>query len=500
MNAHSRVEERSPQEQPLDVIIVGAGISGIGMAAHLVRDCPGKSFLMLDRRTRPGGTWDLFRYPGIRSDSDMYTLGFAFEPWREDRTIAEGGRILAYLDKVVADHDLGSRMRFSQKVISADWDSKAALWRLKTEDSEFTCRFLFLGSGYYDHDNPHDAALPGLESFGGTVIHPQFWPEGFDHAGRRIVVVGSGATAVTLVPNLADRAAHVTMLQRTPTWFIQRPAKDGFANLLRRLLPDRWAYALVRWRNTFMQDWLFRRCRANPEGMGEFLGGQVRDALGPAWSEKDFTPPYGPWEQRLCLVPDGDLFAAIRSGRASVATGEIDHVEKDGVRLKDGRLIEADTIVTATGLRLAIAGKIAISLDGEAVNFAERWYYRNAMFSGLPNFAALFGYLNAGWTLRVDIVAEWLTRLFNQMDAWGVDVVTPVLPDGPLPEEHNIFDDFSSGYLQRGRNLMPRSARSGPWRISMDYLADRRELREAPIDDGNLHFARSQVAQAATVT
>ena len=496
MNAHSRMAEPSPQDQPLDVIIVGAGISGIGMAAHLVRDCPDKSFLMLDRRQRPGGTWDLFRYPGIRSDSDMYTLGFAFEPWREDRTIAEGGRILAYLDKVVDEHGLRGKMRFGQKVIAANWDSAAGLWRVTTEDTEFICRFLFLGSGYYDHDNPHDAAIPGLESFGGTVIHPQFWPDGFDHAGRRIVVIGSGATAVTLEPNLADKAAHVTMLQRTPTWFGARPSQDRLALLLRRLLPEKWAYALTRWKNIRLHDYLFRKARSEPDAVGRFLLNKVREGVGERFRKEDYTPPYGPWEQRLCLVPDGDLFTAIRENRASVVTGTIRTVDETGVELTDGRRIDADVLVTATGLRMAVVGKIAVSLDGQPVNFAERFYYRSCMFSNVPNLAALFGYLNAGWTLRVDIIADWLTRVFRHMDAKGLDTVMPFLPEDHGLVEEQVFDFFSSGYLQRGKAIVPKSATVAPWQFAMDYLTEKRALARAPVEDGVLRFARASAPVA----
>jgi len=494
---------------PLDVLIVGAGISGIGMAAHLADAnssgrASGITFAMVDRRERIGGTWDLFRYPGIRSDSDMYTLGFAFEPWRDENSIASGQTILNYLDKVVDDRGLRQRIRFGQKVVSANWDSASGLWTVQLEGADgkagaMTARFLYLGAGYYDHDNPHDAGIPGLASFGGTVIHPQFWPEGFDYSGKRVVVIGSGATAVTLVPSLTDKAAHVTMLQRTPTWYIQSPSKDPVANVLRRLLPEKWAYALIRTKNTTMQDFLFRRARTRPEGMGDFLKERVRESLGPAWSEKDFSPPYNPWEQRLCLVPDGDMFTAIREGSASVVTGRIKEVDKAGIVLEDGSRLDADVIVSATGLRLAVAGKIAVSVDGRPVNFAEHWYYRNCMFSGVPNFAALFGYLNAGWTLRVDIVADWLTRLLVQMKAWDADVATPVLPEDHDLTPDPVFDAFSSGYLQRARSIIPKIATTLPWRLSMDYRSDRKEMAEAPIDDGVMQFTRLHVAQAAPV-
>jgi len=482
-------------DTPLDVIIVGAGISGIGVAVHLAGNCPGKSFAIIDRRQRAGGTWDLFRYPGIRSDSDMYTLGYRFEPWREDRSIVGGDAILGYLDGVVSSRGLARHMRFGQNVTAAGWDSHAGLWTVTMEDgtgkrSQASARFLILGAGYYDYDSPHDAAIPGLSDFGGKVIHPQFWPEGFDHAGKRVVVIGSGATAVTLVPAMAGKAAHVTMLQRTPTWYGLRPSRDRVAIVLNRMLPERWAYALIRFLNIRMHRFLFRRARAQPEAVGNFLLGKVSEALGGRFREADYTPPYNPWEQRLCLVPDGDLFTAIREGRADVVTGTIAAVDSTGIVLDDGRRIDADVIVTATGLRLAVAGKIAVSLDGAPVNFAEHFYYRSCMFSNVPNFAAIFGYLNAGWTLRVDIVADWLSRLLRQMDAWGVDVATPVLPDDHGLVEDRVFDLFSSGYLQRSRHILPKSSTTAPWRFAMDYLAEKEELRLAPIDDGVLSFER----------
>ena len=486
---------------PLDVIIVGAGISGIGMAAHLVESCPDRTFAIIERRQRSGGTWDLFRYPGVRSDSDMYTLGFRFEPWRDDKSIAGGETILAYLDRVVETRGLAPHMRFGRKVTTANWDSATALWTVTMQEeggddggavSTLQGRFLFLGAGYYDHDNPHDAAIPGLASFGGTVIHPQFWPQGFDHAGKRVVVIGSGATAVTVVPAMAQTAAHVTMLQRTPTWYGQRPSEDRFALFLRKVLPESWAYGLTRWKNIRLHQFLFRRARGHPEGVGRFLLGKVREAVGEErFRAEDFTPPYGPWEQRLCLVPDGDLFTAIREGRASVVTGRIARVDETGVLLEDGRHLEADVIVTATGLRLAVAGKIAVSLDGEPVNFAEHFYYRSAMFSNVPNLAALFGYLNAGWTLRVDIIADRLCRLFNHMDARGLDVAMPVLPAGHGLQEEQVFDFFSSGYLQRGKHIVPKSSTTAPWRFAMDYLAEKKELAAAPIEDGVMRFSRA---------
>jgi len=487
----------------LDVLIVGAGISGIGMAAKLAMQCPGKSYLMLDRREDLGGTWDLFRYPGIRSDSDMHTFAYAFEPWTDEEVIAPADRIKAYLRHVVGKYGIAPQMRFGQQVESADWDGKAALWRVTAMQADgsaktYPCRFLFLGTGYYDYDNPHDAQIPGLDAFKGKVIHPQFWPEDYDYTGKRVVIIGSGATAVTVVPAMAEKAAHVTMLQRTPTWYGIRPGRDPLSSRLRRWLPEKWAWALNRMRAQWMHEFLFNRARTQPEEFGQVLKGMVRKKLGPAWREEDFSPPYKPWEQRLCLVPDGDMFKAIREGRASVVTGVIDKVVADGVVLADGRKLEADVIVTATGLRLSTLGKVRLSLDGQPVDVAQHFWYRDCMLSNVPNMAVLFGYLNAGWTLRVDIVTDWLCRLLRQMDFWRMDVATPVLPEDHGLEEYQPFDLFSSGYLQRGKHLIPKSATTAPWRIHMHYRDDKKELESALIDDGWMKFERlGNMAEAA---
>lgn len=488
--------------ETLDVLIVGAGISGIGLAAHLGEQCPGKRYVILERRTRIGGTWDLFRYPGVRSDSDMFTLGYGFEPWRDKRAIAPGNVIRDYLTGVADRRGIAEHIRFGQTVTAANWDSAAALWTVTMTDaagtvSTLSARFLFLGPGYYDYDNPHQAEIAGLADFGGITLHPQFWPQDFDYSGKKIVVVGSGATAISLVPALAEKAAHVTMLQRTPTWYLVRPAHDGLANLLARILPAGWAHKINRYKNAALQNMFVQRSRSRPEAVKEFLHGKLAEELGPDFDRADFTPPYAPWNQRMCLVPDGDLFAAMRAGSASVVTGAVAAADRTGVVLEDGRRLDADVIVTATGLRLAVLGKIAISLDGAPIDFCEHFYYRNCMFSNVPNLAGLFGYLSAGWTLRVDLVGEWLGRLLNQMDAWGVDVVVPHLPEDHGLTEDDVFGIFSSGYIERGKHLVPRSATTAPWRISMNYMNDRTEMRDAPIDDGALRFARAPREQVS---
>lgn len=483
----------------LDIVIVGAGISGLGMAAHIEAQNPWQRYVVLDRRARIGGTWDLFRYPGIRSDSDMHTLGFDFEPWRHEKSIADGPAILEYLDRIADKRGIRGKIRFGTHVTAADWDSGAALWRLRIESEghthEMLTRFLYLGSGYYDYDEPHDAQIAGLSDFAGRVVHPQFWPGDLDFSGKRVVVIGSGATAVTLVPAMAGKAAHVTMLQRTPTWMASRPARDALANALRRVLPATWAYRLTRFKNIRMQSWVFRRARSKPDKVAAFLTRQTRAMLGDHYRERDFTPPYGPWDQRLCLVPDGDLFAAIRAGQADVVTDRIERVDATGIQLQSGRHLDADVIVTATGLKLAMAGKIAVSLDGVPVDWAQHYYYKGCMFSNVPNLAAVFGYLNASWTLRADLIADYVCRLTALMRERGAAVATPVLPADHRLVDDDVFD-FSSGYIARARALMPRSATDMRWRLNQDYVRDKVFMAQDPILDGAMRFDAQPVDQA----
>ena len=487
------------EEHPIDVLIVGAGISGISMAAHLKMLCPGLSFVMLERRDRLGGTWDLFRYPGVRSDSDMHTLGFRFAPWIHDKAIADGEAIREYLDRVVAERGIDRHIRFGTRVISADWRSAEARWHVTVEDAQgwhdLTARFLYLASGYYDYDDPHDARLPGLDNFGGETIHPQFWPEYLDYAGKRVVVVGSGATAVTIVPAMADQAAHVTMLQRTPTWMAAGPSRDKLANRLRKWLPGRLAYWIVRQKNIRLRHLFFTKARSEPDKVAGYLTGLLREQLGEHYSP-DYQPPYPPWDQRLCLVPDSDLFESVKAGKASIATGEIDTFETDGVRLKSGEKLPADIVITATGLRLALGGKIAVSLDGVPVDWSERWFYRGCLFSNVPNLAIVFGYLNASWTLRADNNSDYVCRVLQRMADKRADVVAPYLPEDHGLQEADIIV-FSSGYLQRARSLMPKSAATLPWRLNQDYLEDTRDFRKRPVDDGVLRFSKRSAKAAA---
>ena len=476
-----------------DVLIVGAGISGISMAAHMQMLCPGRSFAIVERREQLGGTWDLFRYPGVRSDSDMHSLGFRFEPWVHEKSIADGPAILEYLNRIVDERGIRQHISFSSKVVSADWREAEARWHVTIENEdgwrrETTCRFLYLGSGYYDYDEPYSPSFEGEADFEGRIVHPQFWPEDLDYAGKKVVVIGSGATAVTIVPAMAETAAHVTMLQRTPTWMGARPSKDWIANALRKILPGKIAYKLTRAKNIGLHSLIYKRARAKPEKVAAFLTKKMKEALGPRYSEENFLPPYNPWEQRLCLVPDEDLFKAVRSGKADVVTAKIDRFTQQGIRLASGEEIPADIVVTATGLALKMGGKIAISLGGEPVDFSQRWFYRGCMFSNVPNFAVVFGYLNASWTLRADNNARFVCEVLNLMERKGAQIATPYLPEDHGLSEDPIYDEFSSGYIQRAKGGLPKNAPTLPWRLNMDYFADRKDFRENPVDDGNLVF------------
>ena len=478
-----------------DVMIVGAGISGIGMAAHMQDKAPDHGFVIVERRENLGGTWDLFRYPGIRSDSDMHTLGFDFEPWKHEKTIADAPAILDYLDRIVDERDIRRHIRFGHKVLAADWRESEARWHvtLETDQGErkhLTANWLYLGSGYYDYDEPYDPGFD-LGAFEGQVLHPQFWPEDLDYAGKQVVVIGSGATAVTIVPSMAKKAARVTMLQRTPTWMFSRPAKDALANFLRKVLPEKLAYRITRWKNIKMQDFSFKLARNKPQKMKDGLHKRIRKSLGEDADLTPFTPPYDPWDQRVCLVPDDDLFEAIKRDRAEIVTGHIKAFEKGGVRLTDDRFLPADIVVTATGLKLAVAGKIALSREGRPIDLAEHFYYKGCMFSNVPNLAVVFGYLNASWTLRADINSDFICRVLNESRSRGTDIAEPVLTKAAEAEleEDDIFD-FSSGYIQRGKHIMPRNAVGYPWRLNQEYVTDRKLMRDNPVDDGLLAFRR----------
>lgn len=479
----------------IDVLIVGAGLSGIGMAATLRQKNPLENILIVERRDDIGGTWTLFRYPGIRSDSDMHTLGFEFEPWREERAIAGGDAILRYMDHTIDKYDLRDKILFSHRVVSADWDGHDGRWRVVLEGRAgarqlVRARFLHLGAGYYDHDEPYDAVLPGRETFEGELVHPQFWPEDLDYSGKRVVVIGSGATAVTLVPAMSARAAHVTMLQRTPTWVAILPSRDRLANAMRKLMPAKLAYGLTRFKNTRFQDWMFRRMRNRPEQAKTYLLKQISSHLGDRFRAADFTPPYDPWDQRLCVVPDGDLFAAMKAGKADVVTDHVERIEANGILLRSGRRLPADIIVTATGLKMVLGGKIAMSVDGRPLDFSQHYFYKSCMLSNVPNLTMSLGYFNASFTLRLSLVADYVSRLLDMMHGARADIATPVILPGEEPAEIEPFQ-MTSGYLQRARGVMPKSASCLPWRLEQDYLTDLKWMRNSPVDDGILTLDRA---------
>jgi len=489
------------QQPDTDVLIIGAGLSGISMAGHMEMLCPDRSYTILDRRDQLGGTWDLFRYPGVRSDSDMHTLGFIFEPWKHDDAIADGPAILEYLNRVVDERGIREHMRFGQEVLSADWDSNSARWTVTSrskdgEESTITASWLYFGSGYYDYDNPHDAQIPGIEGFGGQVIHPQFWPDDLDYKGKKVVIIGSGATAITLVPAMAEDAASVTMLQRTPTWMGKGPRQDIWDHRFRRWFPEKLAYWLTRRKNILFRAYVFDLSRRSPDKLAGKLRGMALASLGELYDSKNFEPPYNPWEQRLCLVPDGDLFKAMRAGKAHIVTDHIDGFDANGVKLKSGEHLPADIVVTATGLKLVLAGKVKVSMDGTPVDFTDHFFYRGTMFSNMPNLSFVFGYLNASWTLRADANARYACEVLNDMSKVGANVAVAQLAEEDEPETVAPWD-YSSGYLQRAAHLMPKVGPDRPWSLKHDYLADIKDFRQRPVRDGVLRFYAVDAADNA---
>ena len=450
-----------------EVIIVGAGISGIGAAVHLRRQCPARSVVILEGRTNIGGTWDLFRYPGIRSDSDMYTLGYSFKPWTLAKAIADGPSILKYLDEAAREESIHDKIRFGHHVTAAAWDSGTARWLVTMQhdgkDLRLSCNFLHMCSGYYDYAAGFTPEFAGRERFAGRIVHPQHWPADLDYRGKRVVVIGSGATAMTLVPTLTRDAGQVTMLQRSPTYVISRPAEDRFANTLKRLLPPMLAYGIIRWRNTFFHQLVFGLARTWPGVVRKYLLARVRDQLDPGYdTASHFTPRYKPWEQRLCLVPDGDLFAAIRSGQASV--------------------------VTATGLKLLFLAGMAVTVDGRKVDFSRTFGYKGMMFSGVPNLSCVFGYTNSSWTLKADLESDYLCRLLNHMQASGEQIVTPVADPGIKPER---WIDFSSSYFERALGSFPKQGSKAPWKLYQNYFKDILLFRFARLADDSLRFSKA---------
>ena len=489
------------QADHVDVLIVGAGVSGIGAARYLESHHPQRSFAILEAREAIGGTWDLFRYPGIRSDSDLHTFGYAFKPWTDDRAIADGPAIKRYIEEAARERGIDRRIRFGRRVVRADWSSREARWTVTVEHvgsgrtSTMSANWLFAASGYYRYDRGFAPEFAGVERFRGTVVHPQHWPEDLDYGGRRVVVIGSGATAMTLVPVMAETAGHVTMLQRSPSYVVPIPARDGLANRLRGLLGERRAYSLIRAKNVLRQTVSYRLARRFPHATRRVIR-RINERLLPSSVEVDthFKPRYDPWDQRVCFVPDGDLFRALHAGRASMVTDEIETFTEEGIRLRSGRELEADIVITATGLELQAFGGMQLSVDGDPVSLAETVAYKGAMLSGVPNFAYAIGYTNGSWTLKVDLVCEYLCRLLAHLDRHGYVACVPELPAGGI--ETRPLLDFKAGYVLRSLDRFPRQGTDGPWRQAMSYPTDKRRLRRGPVDDGALRFLRREAGRS----
>jgi cation diffusion facilitator CzcD-associated flavoprotein CzcO len=476
-----------------DVLIVGAGISGIGAAYHLASRSPGRSFAILEGRDAIGGTWDLFRFPGIRSDSDLFTFGFAFKPWTSDKSIAAGDLILDYLRETVAENDLGRHIRFGHRVTGARWSSEEARWTVTAQRGddgeivELTCGFLFAGTGYYDYEKGFTPEFDGIEDFAGPVIHPQFWPEDLDYAGKRVVIIGSGATAATIVPAMAGTATSVTMLQRSPSYMLALPAEDALHNALKRVIGPRRAYRFTRRKNVFIQRGIYRMCQRYPRFARRVLMADAKRRLPKGYDvDTHFNPTYEPWDQRMCIVPDGDLYEAVSSGWATIVTDRIDRFTPDGIRLASGRALEADIVVTATGLNMLPMGGMTLTVDGADVELPEATVYKSMMLSDVPNFAFAIGYTNASWTLKVDLVCEHLCRLLAYMAARDADMVVPVRSDGHT-ERRPLFD-LTSGYVQRGIQRFPHAGTHGPWTAAMAYERDVERLRDGAVDGPELRF------------
>ncbi|MAA75605.1 MAG: FAD-containing monooxygenase EthA [Salinisphaeraceae bacterium] len=482
---------RSDNEM-LDVLIIGAGISGIGTACHLERECPGKRYAILDRRQDMGGTWDLFRYPGIRSDSDVFTFAFKFRPWKRTEILADGDKIKAYLKETAREYGVADHVRFGLKVSRANWSSEQRCWEVTAlhepsgQLQTFRSRFLIMGTGYYKYDHGYTPEIPGLDQFGGEVIHPQNWPEGLDYSGKKVVVIGSGATAVTLVPAMAEKAGHITMLQRSPSYIFSVPQNDELSKQLKKVFSDETVYELARKRHILLYRLIWNTSKRFPALMRKILLGAVRKQVGRDQMHH-FTPDYQPWDERLCAVPGNDLFKAMNSGKASVVTDHIDKVDEAGIQLKSGQRLDADIIITATGLELQIMGGADMQVDGESQDLSRLMMYKASMVENLPNFSWIMGYVNYPWTLKADIVAGYMCRLINHMDEHGHDVAvaldqTGCRTDGPF------LDQLDSGYIKRSKHLMPRQGERAPWKVTSDYPSDRELLLEGRIDDGVLQF------------
>ena len=480
----------------IDVVVVGAGISGIGAAYNLKTRCPQKSFTILEGRSNIGGTWDLFKYPGIRSDSDMHTMGFKFKPWNSPKTIADGPAILSYLEETIEENDLRKKIQFNKKVIDASWSSIEALWTLEVEDQsdktieKTTCNILYLCGGYYNYDKGYTPEFKGVENFKGQIIHPQKWPEDLDYSDKEVVIIGSGATAVTIVPSMAEKVKHITMLQRSPTYYFAAPDEDVIGNFIKKFTTNRLGYFLVRWKNILLGRFMLSRMRKNPEKVKTQLIDQVRDHLGDDYDvDKHFTPRYMPWDQRLCLVPNGDIFNAINSGKASVVTDKIDTFTEEGIKLDSGEELEADIIITATGLNMQLLNGIDIKIDNETLDISKKLQYKTMMFSDVPNLIATFGYTTASWTLGADLISEYACKLINLLDKKGCNYFCPQSGDDVTSE--NDYLDLSSGYIERVKHQLPKQGSRDPWINTQDYLKDITQIRFKSLEDQDLKFKKA---------
>lgn len=476
-----------------DVLIMGAGVSGIGMACHLARECPDKKVGILERRHNIGGTWDLFRYPGIRTDTDMMSYGYKFRPWEDTSIFADAPSIRRYLNSAAEEYGVDKKIQFGLKITQTNWSNEARQWTITAIDETsgdtrlFTCHFLVGATGYYNYDAPYIPKFPGLENFKGPVIHPQHWPETLDYKGKRVVVIGSGATAVTLLPAMANDTEHITMLQRSPSYIFSIPGKDKLADILKGIIPRRWVYALSRSRNIFFFSSLYRISRYSPKLLKSFLLGLARRKVGPDFDMKHLTPKYMPWDERLCFVPDSNLFKVLREGKASIVTDQIERITENGILLQSGKELPADIIVTATGLQLQLMGGIELLVDGQQPQSNNLMFYKGTLIQDIPNFAYLFGYINNAWTLKVDLSAEYICRLLNEMDRRHATVVTPHAQLGEILSNEHIFGALRSGYVQRGEFGLPRQGRSPNWYVPHDYKKDK-EVIGQPVDDMALRW------------
>jgi monooxygenase len=488
-----------------DILIVGAGLSGIAAAHHLREECPNKTFVILENRAAIGGTWDLFRYPGVRSDSDMFTMAYAFRPWTSPKAISDGHVIREYITDTARQEGIDKHIRFHHKVVGAKWSSEHARWTVEAsrklpdgreEQVTVTCNFLFSCAGYYRYSSGYTPEFPGREHFKGAIVHPQAWPEDLNYSGKRVVVIGSGATAVTLIPALAKTAAHVTMLQRSPTYIVSYPQQDTVATALCRFLPSKIAYGIARWKNIGFMTYMYQLARRRPEFAKKAILKRTTEELGAAYDiQTHFTPRYYPWEQRLCLVPDGDLFGAIREGRASVVTDQIETFTENGIQLKSGKELQADIIVTATGLVFEVLGGIELIVDGRRVDFSKTLSYKGLMFSDVPNLASVFGYINASWTLKADLICSYVARLIAYMDKKGYAQVRPRNREASMSTA-GFVEHFSSGYVQRSISKLPKQGTKAPWRVKQNYFADIMQLRYAAIPNAALEFSKLPNGQA----